>query len=396
MGIFYPADLMGPTSGGIDTFMRGIIRWAPDDIKFSLIGATTDGEARPVGKWTECDLGRNKFLFFPLFAMENPERQPRIPASLRFTIGLFWRSRKFNFDVIESHRIEALLPYLSSQTPKNVFIHQNMEVLSNKNSDIRWRYFPWLFYKLEDLVIPRLNSVFVVREDAAESYRKKYSALADQINYIPTWMDPDIFYAVSKQQREILRFELFESRGFNSEDPVAIFVGRLDRQKDPILLIESFAEVLRSGRRANLVIVGDGVLRNDVERKMQELALMDRVLMTGLVSPRDVSKYLQASDLFVLSSAYEGMPMAVLEAMGCGLPVAATEVGEAHRLVKIGENGEIAVERTKEKLSEAMNLCFENLRSYSGAASLKVAAEYTPAKVLEQVYMNYRRLAGHS
>jgi hypothetical protein len=64
--------------------------------------------------------------------------------------------------------------------------------------------------------------------------------------------------------------------------------------------------------------------------------------------------------------------------------------------VKIGENGEIAVERTKEKLSEAMDLCFENLRSYSGASSLKVAAEYTPAKVLEPVYMNYRRLAGRS
>ena len=395
VGIFYAADLMGAMPSGVDTFIRGIIRWAPDDIKFSLIGATMDQVARPVGKWTECDLTRNCYQFFPLYAFDDPKRQPRIPASLTFTLRLFRKARMFQFDIIESHRIESFLPYLFAKTPKNAFFHQNMEVLRNKNSDIRWKYFPWLFYKLEDKVIRRLDSVFVVREDAAETYRRRYPAMADRIHFIPTWMDPDLFYSATQQQREKLRLRLFGSRGFKRGEPVAIFVGRLDKQKDPILLIESFAEMLRSGRSANLVIVGDGVLRPKVERRVKELGMTNRVLMTGLLSAPEVSEYLQASDLFVLSSAYEGMPMAVLEAMGCGLPVATTEVGEIRRLVEPGVNGAISADRTKEQLGEAIISCLENLHTYSGAPSVNVAAEYIPAKVLEPVYENYRRLVLH-
>ncbi|MGH9893273.1 MAG: hypothetical protein ACREA0_15040, partial [bacterium] len=64
--IVFPTDPMGSVPGGIDTFIRGLLRWAPDDIDMSLIGMTTDGTAWPVGRWHVCNAGRHPFRFYPV------------------------------------------------------------------------------------------------------------------------------------------------------------------------------------------------------------------------------------------------------------------------------------------------------------------------------------------
>lgn len=66
--IVYPTDPAGVVLGGIDSFIRGILRWAPDDIGMHLVGMTTDAAARPVGLWHTCETGRKPFKFFPVLA----------------------------------------------------------------------------------------------------------------------------------------------------------------------------------------------------------------------------------------------------------------------------------------------------------------------------------------
>jgi glycosyltransferase involved in cell wall biosynthesis len=104
---------------------------------------------------------------------------------------------------------------------------------------------------------------------------------------------------------------------------VFLFVGRLEPQKDPIALVQAFAAMHHKG--CELWMAGDGIMRHDVELEIDKLGMKERVSLLGLRN--DVPQLLAQVDCFVMSSRWEGMPMAVLEAGAIGLPVVATPVG---------------------------------------------------------------------
>ncbi len=104
---------------------------------------------------------------------------------------------------------------------------------------------------------------------------------------------------------------------------VFLFVGRLEPQKDPIALVQAFAAMHH--KNCELWMAGDGAMRSDVEFEINRLGIKDRVRILGVRN--DVPQLLEQADCFVLSSRWEGMPMAVLEAGAIGLPVVATPVG---------------------------------------------------------------------
>jgi glycosyltransferase involved in cell wall biosynthesis len=104
---------------------------------------------------------------------------------------------------------------------------------------------------------------------------------------------------------------------------IFLFAGRLEPQKDPIALIQAFAAMRK--KNCELWMAGDGIMRHDVEREIDKLGIKDRVRLLGLRN--DMPQLLVQADCFVMSSRWEGLPMAVLEAGAIGLPVVATPVG---------------------------------------------------------------------
>jgi glycosyltransferase involved in cell wall biosynthesis len=113
-----------------------------------------------------------------------------------------------------------------------------------------------------------------------------------------------------------------------SEPPAAmgrrsciVAVGRMAQQKGFDLLLEAFARSKLAGAEWQLVILGDGPERPLLQRRIDELGLQGAVLMPGVV--KHPEQWLQHAQLFALSSRFEGFPNALLEAMQCGLPVAA-------------------------------------------------------------------------
>jgi len=387
--IIYPADPMGIIPGGIDTFIRGILRWSPEDIDISLVGVTTNPQERPVGQWTNCDVGRRKYKFFPVANLENPESRGRIPLSILFTAGLLRYRPKIDAGVFEFHRLEPMLVYLFDSRAKTAFVHQNMQVLNNPGSDIIWSKFPSLYFKIEDFLIRRLSKVYSVREDAVEMYKNKHPDIKDRFEFVPTWMDPDIFHPVDEESTKKMRQSMCRQWGFSKTDEVLVTVGRLDSQKDPILL----ALLLTKRVGVKLVYIGDGVLRQALVAELEKLGVAESVVLAGLMSAAQISDVLRASNLFVLSSAYEGMPMCVLEALGSGLPVVTTDVGEVKRVVLHNKNGEVVENRTATAISDAVDRTLNNINQYAGFPCTDAVKHYTPDHVLKPVYKNYRRLA---
>lgn len=119
-----------------------------------------------------------------------------------------------------------------------------------------------------------------------------------------------------------------------------VTVARLDPVKNLSLLLDAFSR-LSSGDQdsTQLILVGDGPCRQDLERQTRDLRIQSKVHFVGRVSHANVVAYLQQADLFCLTSFSEGLPVAAIEAMACGLPVVATKVGGVPEAVIEGITG---------------------------------------------------------
>ena len=120
------------------------------------------------------------------------------------------------------------------------------------------------------------------------------------------------------------------------QPPVVLAVGRLTRQKDFHTLIRAFAEV-RRGRPARLIILGEGEDRPGLETLIRQLDLADEVALPGFRD--DAMAFMAGSALFVLSSAWEGLPTVLIEALAAGTPVVSTDCPSGPR--EILQNGRL-------------------------------------------------------
>jgi glycosyltransferase involved in cell wall biosynthesis len=130
-----------------------------------------------------------------------------------------------------------------------------------------------------------------------------------------------------------------QSEALDREEPTwdLITVARLAPIKRLDILIRAIAKLRDSGMLLNAVIVGDGTEKRSLEHLVAELGLGERVRFAGFQT--DVHNWLSRSRLFVMTSASEGLPLAIIEAMLCGLPVVAPSVGDIPDLLIDEANG---------------------------------------------------------
>lgn len=120
-------------------------------------------------------------------------------------------------------------------------------------------------------------------------------------------------FIFNKNVRKKIRAEL----GISADAFVVGHVGRMDKQKNHLFLIDIFSEIKKREKRAQLLLVGDGSLRGQIEKKVQNYGLADSVIMTGV--REDASALFSAMDVFVFPSLSEGLGIAAVEAQAAGL-----------------------------------------------------------------------------
>lgn len=175
-----------------------------------------------------------------------------------------------------------------------------------------------------------------------------------------------------------------------------LFLGRLDVNKSPDVLLRASGEALRANPSARLVFGGDGHL--DYYRAMaQELGIADRCDFLGWVTGEDKELLFSEAGVYCLPSKNEGMPMSVLEAMAHGVPTIATPVGGVPQVIEDGVDGFLMPVDDDARLSAIICQLFNdpNLRARVGAAGReKIRREFDIEKNVQRLAELYSELAG--
>jgi colanic acid/amylovoran biosynthesis glycosyltransferase len=173
--------------------------------------------------------------------------------------------------------------------------------------------------------------------------------------------------------------------------PRLVNVGRLCEQKGQLLLIEAAARLRDQGLEFELVIVGDGPMRDEIEQLIERCCLQKQVRITGFLSNEDVRQELQQARALVLPSFAEGLPVVVMEALALSRPVISTYIAGIPELVEPGVNGWLipagALEPLVDAMAEALTAVPSKLERMGRAGAAQVADRHSIA-------IEARKLAG--
>jgi glycosyltransferase involved in cell wall biosynthesis len=199
-------------------------------------------------------------------------------------------------------------------------------------------------YRLTNALVDHMT---IISEAAADRFVTERIVPRELITVVPNGVDTDRFLKVAAGARESLRRPMGLEREF-----VWLAVGRFEVAKDYPNMLRGFARVRERYPEAVLLLVGRGSLQGETESLAQALGLGSEVRFLGV--RHDVPELMSAADGYVMSSAWEGMPMVLLEAAAASLPIVATLVGGNHEVVSDEESGFLVPPRDPDALGRAM------------------------------------------
>lgn len=171
--------------------------------------------------------------------------------------------------------------------------------------------------------------------------------------------------------------------------PRLVFVGRLSPEKGGVLLVDAAAKLRRDGVRVELVLIGDGPSRAEIEEAVTRHALNDAVKLLGSCSSERVREEILASRALVLPSLMEGLPIVLLEAFALHRPVISTHVAGIPELVLPCESGYLVPPGAVDQLAEAMravvSASIEELTQMGRRGAARVAARHDAAQNVRQL-----------
>ncbi|ULO06387.1 glycosyltransferase family 4 protein [Paenibacillus sp. 19GGS1-52] len=175
-----------------------------------------------------------------------------------------------------------------------------------------------------------------LNEDEQLSMVTQFPWLSDRIRLLPNFVNSEIFYRRDKKHA-------LHALGLDPGSRYIITVGRLfEHQKGHSLLVEAVQQ-LKDIPDLKILIAGNGPDEHRLQEMIREKGLEDKIILLGSIRDKEVlANYYNASELFVLPSRYEGLPLVILEASACGLPTVAFNVMGVRGLVQNGVNGLLA------------------------------------------------------
>ena len=246
-------------------------------------------------------------------------RGPRFEWRL---IPRFYRLfRRTGVQIVHTHHLTQLIyAALGARLAGALLIHAEHDYLSLE---------PWRRRYLLRLLGTLCHRVVAVGDQIGAFLTDRVGLPPSRVVVIRNGVDLERYSPDRRMPREAL--------GLPASGRLIGTVARLDPLKDPASLLRAFRMLLPAHPDINLVLVGDGALRPELEALAGTLGIRDRVAFLG--ARHDVADLLPHLDVFALTSISEGLPFSILEAMACACPIVATTVGDIPRLMGDGVAG---------------------------------------------------------
>ena len=230
------------------------------------------------------------------------------------------------------------------------------------------------------------DAVTIVSRDAKNKMAKEKAISSDKTIVVYNGLDLKKFPIQNQETKDRKRKEL----GIEKNRKVLIVAGRLFKAKGYPYLIEAIKNLKSKYSGILLFILGEGEERKKLEFQIKKFNLEKNIFLLGQKS--NVIDYLEAGDLFVLSSLWEGLPNAVLEAMACGLPVVATNVGGVPEIIEDNLNGFLVEPKNasdlSSKIDKVFNLEEDKIREIKKKARETIEARFS----LKEMARSYENL----
>jgi glycosyltransferase involved in cell wall biosynthesis len=313
----------------------------------------------------------------------NMARGSRSPRAL---IELLSTARRFRPDVIHSHLFGANILARGAFGYRRVLFHDRPVIVGTSHASREMRSGRYRVYRATNAFSDAFTCVS--RRGLAEHERHRAAPLG-AMRYTPNGIDVSAFGGLDSERAQA-RASLTVGSSF-----VWLSLSSFrDEDKDIGTMLRAFAGA-RQGDEL-LLLAGEGRLLEEKKALAQSLGLRDAVRFLGLRS--DIRTLLSAADGYLLSSATEAMPIALLEASAAQLPVVATDVGDVDQIVREGKNGFIVPPNDAEGLAGAMrrmrNLPGEQLREMGALGRARVRESFDFAAVTrrwEDLYAELRQ-----
>lgn len=249
--------------------------------------------------------------------------------------------------IIHSQRPDTLFPFVifNRNNPKVCTLHGRHDVAVHHKKGI---LFGRIYDILQYVAFKCALVLIAVDTDTKKYYMEKYPWLRNKIVIIPPGIDVEKF-------RPLARDTLRRKYGFEREEKIVIFVGRLEKEKNLDLLIYSFALVKERVKCAKLLLIGEGKEKQRLKSIIEEMALKD-VFLWNTVSHDKMPEILNCADVFAFCSLYEGSPIIIKEALACGLPIVSVDVGDVRQVID-GIDGCYIAQRDREDFAKKLVKC---------------------------------------
>jgi glycosyltransferase involved in cell wall biosynthesis len=243
-----------------------------------------------------------------------------------------------------------------------------------------------LGYRLTNGLVDHMT---IISQAAADRFIRERIVPSALLEVVPNGVDTERYHGVPAGTREHLRASL----GLTSEF-AWLAVGRFETAKDYPTMLRAFNRVRPRRPDAVLLLVGRGSLQAETQALAASLGLEDRVRFVG--TREDVPEFMTVADGYVMSSAWEGMPMVLLEAAAAGLPIVATRVGGNQEVVQDGATGFLVPPVDDQALAAAMlrlmGLPPADRRAMGARGHEHVRQHYGLARVVDRYEAAYREV----
>ena len=345
LGIIDPGDyLKSMAFGGSTGFIKNVLPYL--NFKSVIIFGIGINDTVP---WKETIIEK-KIKFIPICKTIMPARYPmRLKCLVEYTMK---RNKilKYNIDVLYVHSPECCIPfiYFNKDIPIIYQQHGSDNPVERSKYQIGRRKFFKKLFELMDRAIYRRSDWIIGIDNLCIKKAEKYGA-GGKCTLLRNAVD------TKKFRPKIKDWSLKKTNvGISDENFIILFVGRIEKTKGPELLIQCVPYFNKLKFNYHIYFAGEGTYKRQLNRFAINNNYEHNITFLGHISHDELNQYYNLADLLVLPSQAEGIPMVILEALACGTPVVASNVGGIPEIITDNFNGLILKDLSPKNIANAI------------------------------------------